>query len=1216
MGQAIICLQEVPRWTAGRVIKGLNYVVHSSRTKHDEANHRDGFDCGFLVPGGLNPLVRDECYGQYWGGMVLNIGPHGHTLFFSVHFIHKNRDGAGGEGADIIDDIRQGTLEYYSKCRRRFGPRISVTAGFDANVTLPADIEHCTGTATLQPLKSHSSVMQQRILGWLQLVGLRALNTYGDVLAPSELWTCGVKRKAPLRSQIDFIGVTDDLIGSAAAVNFLDLKGEHPLIAKMDHRPVKAELSWDANATPASSNTSCVQQYRDKLPRRGFSNTSIQESFRRQTADNTLLELDLDDIEKNIRRIARSCYDAESADTETSLKPEFRKIAGELRQRIRFEACPNARKELMRRLWKVLHAMGRLGAMKKLSSLKKHGAHMQFTPQAFKINGVMSYDRQQWLDGACDFGQERFGDGSNTTATQLKRLESLRVSADNDRLDGFPECHLEFFDTLQARSRLKPGTAAGIDDITPDVYLELPFVAIAHIHQLFERRTRFQRMAPSSAFWKILEFVGLPKSAHPTCFSQLRWICKSAVLQKWYLHTLRPHLRHQLRPSIIHSYGFRERTSASDLTGMVRELLHVARTWGYSLILSVQDVRTAFDSMPHDLIGKSLRDRGASARMTGLHLRELTTIQAYMRLPFAGETPLFDYQKGGKQGGVETPDEWRAMIEYIMQPVVTAWNQLGFGFKASDGEDLDCIINHAIWADNIVLIADSFETMQTMINQLDAAFAHFRDASGRRYFNWKRDSLEVVAAGALKEHDSVELFVFQDGERLAYVEKDRIILLGECLNCDGSTKVSVEFNQGRAEMQYFKHQQILRNRALPVGKRLKAWHSTAATTATYNSSTWHLTGSILASIRTWELQMLRRLLGLRRRPQETFRQHNERTAVMIVKWMRQNGLHMVFQRVLKNVYKAAYKVDRFTLDSGDAPLKHLLRYHEQAWWQTLAQIVPPTKRLKIGMKHRHAGCPPASWEQPFVAAWGIHWRSRLDKARTLPEWMSQWPEFLRILSTEWKLPFSVEAGRPISIGDALQTFRLPTTEMDVPPLMSNPRADWWCPGGGRLWIQTDNQQVEQIMLGKSDLKIGTMRPLCVRVGRMLEALLKCGRRPRIDTAPFVEWDPRKYNTLADHAANVALDKQSGWMVQDACALQAVDSRTNYRLCIDGAVRGDGAAAAGLALLLYGPSHNGRVLYRGGCLLGNLNSAFLAEMLALEWALTRFSEWFNAERSGI
>ena len=64
--------------------------------------------------------------------------------------------------------------------------------------------------------------------------------------------------------------------------------------------------------------------------------------------------------------------------------------------------------------------------------------------------------------------------------------------------------------------------------------------------------------------------------------------------------------------------------------------------------------------------------------------------------------------------------------------------------------------------------------------------------------------------------------------------------------------------------------------------------------------------------------------------------------------------------------------------------------------------------------------------------------------------------------------------------------------------------------------------------------------------------------------------------------------------------------SNFRLCVDGARRGGGKASAGMALMVCNEDGIPTVLCRGGLLLSNTSSAFLAEMLAMEWAL----EWFR------
>ena len=96
--------------------------------------------------------------------------------------------------------------------------------------------------------------------------------------------------------------------------------------------------------------------------------------------------------------------------------------------------------------------------------------------------------------------------------------------------------------------------------------------------------------------------------------------------------------------------------------------------------------------------------------------------------------------------------------------------------------------------------------------------------------------------------------------------------------------------------------------------------------------------------------------------------------------------------------------------------------------------------------------------------------------------------------------------------------------------------------------------------------------------------------------------------MADHAANVALDAGEDWSSPQSSAdvKQALlQDNAHIRICSDGAKRGSGSSAAGYAIMAYSPDGTMRVLKRSGRSLGKLGSAFLAEMLALEWCLDVF-----------
>eukprot|EP00959_Pyramimonas_sp_CCMP1952_P426769 8938382-Pyramimonas_sp.AAC.1 len=60
---------------------------------------------------------------------------------------------------------------------------------------------------------------------------------------------------------------------------------------------------------------------------------------------------------------------------------------------------------------------------------------------------------------------------------------------------------------------------------------------------------------------------------------------------------------------------------------------------------------------------ESLLSRGVGKRDTALLMHELHQIRATISLPLTEVSAPVDFQRGGKQGGVETPDGWNAMIE-------------------------------------------------------------------------------------------------------------------------------------------------------------------------------------------------------------------------------------------------------------------------------------------------------------------------------------------------------------------------------------------------------------------------------------------------------------------------------------------------------------------------------------------------------------------------
>ena len=182
--------------------------------------------------------------------------------------------------------------------------------------------------------------------------------------------------------------------------------------------------------------------------------------------------------------------------------------------------------------------------------------------------------------------------------------------------------------------------------------------------------------------------------------------------------------------------------------------------------------------------------------------------------------------------------------------------------------------------------------------------------------------------------------------------------------------------------------------------------------------------------------------------------------------------------------------------------------------------------------------------------------------------MDGFETFANCIAERWNLPWLRHESESEQHEDGPRiTFKLPSGIDDVPLALQNPRSSQWASVSGRMWIQT--QQIEQAFAGKSVIDVDFLRSLCIRISRQLHSLLQAGVSPRLDTSPFVEWDPREFNSLADHAANVALDLGQDWLQENGDHLGTTNTAScNLRLCIDGARRGTGASAAGLAHIAY------------------------------------------------
>ena len=121
-------------------------------------------------------------------------------------------------------------------------------------------------------------------------------------------------------------------------------------------------------------------------------------------------------------------------------------------------------------------------------------------------------------------------------------------------------------------------------------------------------------------------------------------------------------------------------------------------------------------------------------------MEELSELEARATLP--GADPWgqpWEYTRGGREGGVDTPSLFNLIMEERMENIVEGWQARGQGFPLDDFRGVVAnTISHAVWADNVWLISDTREGVLSMFREVTESI----EEAG---FEWKPSSLEMMA---------------------------------------------------------------------------------------------------------------------------------------------------------------------------------------------------------------------------------------------------------------------------------------------------------------------------------------------------------------------------------------------------------------------------------------------------------------------------------------
>jgi hypothetical protein len=210
-----------------------------------------------------------------------------------------------------------------------------------------------------------------------------------------------------------------------------------------------------------------------------------------------------------------------------------------------------------------------------------------------------------------------------------------------------------------------------------------------------------------------------------------------------------------------------------------------------------------------------------------------------------------EYSRGGRQGGSETPELWKLLLNSALVKAKALWSAktLGAHFGAIDsGEHFH--IDFLARADDLVLYANSLDDIHEMFNILSRELH-------RVHLQWKPGSAELLRSTAPWKSRSL-LWDFPGGEPLEIAFQNRCILLGRAVDSEASSICVVEYRIGQGWVHFHARKRVLcDNNTIPLKLRWAKIRETIFRTVLHGTGRWRICSGVQQRLQNFELKLLK-----------------------------------------------------------------------------------------------------------------------------------------------------------------------------------------------------------------------------------------------------------------------------------------------------------------------------------------------------------------------